>query len=149
MRLLTATRIEQQYDAMLGQMIPLITGQMFEQIRDDVNTPPSIRRQLTDPAKLEELKSTFREEISREFRARYPRVKRETAIEYARLFTVQELVELTSFYETAVGQKALSTLPALTQKLFPIGARIGAEAGQAAMETTLKRVSLAPKRPNS
>lgn len=148
-RLLNAMNIERQYDSMLGQMIPVMTAQIFEQVRDSATTPDALRQQLSDPATLQRLRQTFTDETAREFRARYGRMKSETAQEYARTFTTAELEELIRFYASPVGRKALETLPELQQRLFPIGMRIGAEAGQAAMKTTLERVSLESKRPTS
>jgi len=46
---------------------------------------------------------------------------------YAQTFTEAELKELTAFYKTPTGQKALTELPGLMQK----GAAIGADLGKA------------------
>lgn len=148
-RLLTVMDIDRQYDSILGQMIPVMSAQVFQQVRDNVKTADSVRRQLDDPAQLAKLREIFAEEVAKEFRARYGKMRNETAQEYARLFTADELNELAAFYEKPVGRKALEVLPQLQQRLFPIGMRVGVEAGRAAMTTTLERVSLDAKRPNT
>lgn len=147
-RLLAVMDIDSQYDSILGQMIPVMSAQVFQQVRDNVKTPDSVRRRLDDPAQLAKLREIFAEEATREFRARYGKMRTETAQEYARLFTADELNELAAFYERPVGRKALQVLPQLQQRLFPIGMRVGVEAGRAAMTTTLERVSLDAKRPD-
>jgi len=148
-RLLTAMNIDAQYDSILGQMIPVMSAQVFQQVRDNVQTPDSVRRQLDDPAKLAKLREIFAEEVTKEFRARYGKIRTETAREYARLFTAEELNEIADFYSRPAGRKALEVMPQLNERLFPIGMRIGAEAGRAAMKTTLERHSLASERPNT
>lgn len=50
-----------------------------------------------------------------------------TAVVYARHFTVDELRQLTAFYGTAVGQKLLEKLPAITQESMMAGQKIGQE----------------------
>lgn len=148
-RLLTTMKIDAQYDSMLAQMIPLMSAQVFQQVRDNVKTSDTVRRHLDDPTRIAQLRKVFAEEIAKEFRARYGKLRQETAREYARLFTAEELNEIADFYERPAGRKALEVIPQLQQRLFPIGVRIGAEAGEAAMKTTLERHSLVPERPNT
>ena len=55
---------------------------------------------------------------------------------YAEAFTVEELKQLSVFYKTPVGQKALAEMPALTAK----GAQLGMQAGQKAQHLLLERL---------
>jgi len=64
------------------------------------------------------------EDLVKEFYDKYSNwevIKNETIKMYTQSFTEQELNELTAFYKSPTGQKALSTMPTLMVKTIHIG----------------------------
>lgn len=59
---------------------------------------------------------------------------------YAGRFTKAEMVEMTAFYETPVGQKAIRTLRPLMQEAAKIGQSIGQRLGQDAGQRAFSRI---------
>jgi len=138
-KLLGAMGIERQYDTLLGGMVPIMTAQLTTQLRDNVNISPALRTRLSDEAARKAFHAMLSDEVVKEFRARYAEMRRLTAIEYAREFTLADLTALNDFYSSPVGQRALVAMPQLQARLIPMGMRVGMEAGQAALATTMKR----------
>ncbi len=56
-----------------------------------------------------------------------PRFKKKLAEAYAKVFTKSELIELTAFYGTATGKKALKMMPALLNQGLVIGEEFAIE----------------------
>ncbi len=138
--LIEALHIERQYDALFGQMLPLLTQQVFSSIRDNATVDARLRSYLADEKHLASAQRLFAAECLAGFKRRYAALKSATATEYARAFTLDELRGLTSFYASPLGQKILNVQPALQQRLFPIGANAGREVGVEAMRTTLEKL---------
>ncbi|MBA4041098.1 MAG: hypothetical protein C0474_04760 [Sphingobium sp.] len=137
-KLLKALDLTAQYDASFARLIPVLSVQAFDSLKDNVRVPRTVRSYLADPANLNTARAKFGEAAIAGFRARYPELIRATAIEYAKAFSVDELNALTSFYDTPAGQKALKLLPELQGRLFNIGAAVGAQVGREAMRKTLQ-----------
>lgn len=144
-RVLMATHIEAQYDQAFGRLIPIITKQTFDSIKDNVKVPVALRNFLADESNLATAQREFAERVFKGFRARYPALIAATAREYAQAFTADELDALAAFYESTLGQKTLATLPALQGRLFNLGADMGRVVGEEAITQTLEH--LLPKQP--
>lgn len=141
-RLLDATGIERQYDDILAKMIPLMAHQVFGSLKDNVTVPAKLRTFLADEENRGRATRIFNEEAAAAFRARYPTMRDATAREYARIFTAQELDELTAFYATPLGAKALRSVPEIQNQLMPIGVAAGADAGRIAMTRMVEKLGL-------
>lgn len=138
--LIDALHIERQYDALFAQMLPPLTQQVFSSIRDNATVDARIRSYLADEKHLAAAQRLFAAEALAGFKRRYAAFKSATAAEYARAFTLEELVGLASFYASPLGQKILSVQPMLQQRLFPIGANAGRDVGVEAMRNTLEKL---------
>lgn len=145
--LMTQMGLERQYDLIMAQMIPLATSQLFDGLQHNNQVPAKLREALSDPDRMAAFKRDFAERFGKAFRARYPEMRAMTDREYARAFTTAELRELTAFYATPLGQKTLSVMPELQKRLFPMGVKIGREAGDAAMKATVEHLIPADQRP--
>lgn len=132
-RLLGIIQIEQQYDQLLSRMIPVLSVQIFSSLKDNVRVPARLREYLAHPENEAAARGIFSSEAIKAFKAQYPDMRRATALEYARIFSAAELDQLTSFYATPLGKKALSALPELQNRLMPVGMLAGQKAGQAAI----------------
>ena len=148
-RLLNATNIERMYDSMFTQMIPLMTVQVFGGLKDNVKVPTALRTELAKPEREAEAERIFAAEVLKGFKAEYPTMKAATAREYAAVFTVDEMNQLTAFYATPVGQKTLTTLPQLQAKIMPIGMRAGVKVGETAIRNTIERMQIGRGKPNA
>jgi uncharacterized protein len=137
-RLLGVMQIERQYDTILAQIIPLTIAQLTTQVRDNVQVPDALRTHLADDNRRAAFTAMLTAEVTREFRARYATMRRQTAVEYARTFTLADLEALSAFYTSTVGAKALAEMPGLQQRLMPLGMQMGMAAGQAAMARTVQ-----------
>jgi len=145
--LMTKMGLERQYDAIMAQMIPLATSQLFDGLEHNNQVPAKLREALSEPNRMAAFKRDFAERFAKAFRARYPEMRALTDREYARAFTAAELRELTAFYGTPLGQKTLSVMPELQQRLFPVGVKVGRETGEAAMRATIEHLIPADQRP--
>lgn len=141
-KLVALLGLEAQYDAIFAQLLPQMTQLIFNSIKDNATVDARLRSKLAEPETLAGAQKLFTAEAAKRFKARYGDLKHATAIEYGRAFTVDELKGLTAFYATPLGQKALSTIPQLTQRLGPIGAAIGQKIGYEAMLATLQQLDL-------
>lgn len=137
-----------QYDRSFALLIPVMTSQIFDSIKDNVTVPVALRKHLADPDNLSAAKAMFGREVIAGFRKRYPEFIRRTAAEYAREFTAAELRELRAFYGTPLGQKTLTALPELQRRLFNMGGAAGQDVGREAMIRTVQAI-LQPKRPTT
>lgn len=148
-KLVVALRIEAQYDAIFGRLIPAMSTQIFDNLSNNVQVPVSLRNHLADPAHLRDARQRFSQLAVAAFKSRYPQMIKATAAEYAREFSVDELNELAAFYATPLGQKALSVLPAIQQRLFPIGEAMGREVGREVMLKVLDEIDAATPQPKA
>ena len=148
-QLLELMHLDQQYDGVFSRMIPVMTIQLFNSLKDNVKVPVSVRSSLADPAKAAEAERIFAEEASNGFKGRYVEMKTATAREYAAAFSLEDLTQLLGFYHSPVGQKTLTVLPALQAKLMPIGMAAGAQVGQAALKRTFERMKIEPASPKA
>lgn len=148
-KLVVALRIEAQYDAIFGRIIPAMSAQIFDNLTNNVQVPLSLRKHLADPAQLSDARQRFSKLAVAGFKARYPQMIKATAAEYAREFSVDELDGLAAFYATPLGQKALSALPAIQQRLFPIGEATGREVGREVMLKVLDEIDAATPQPKA
>lgn len=148
-RLVLALRIESQYDTIFGRIIPTMSVQIFDSLKNNVQVPTSLRNKLADPAQLADAQQKFTRFAVAGFKARYPQMIKATAAEYAREFSVDELNGLIAFYDTPLGQKALAVLPAIQQRLFPIGEAMGREVGRDAMLKVLEQIDASMPRPKA
>lgn len=146
-RLLGATHIDQQYDAVLTRMIPVITVQMFSSLKENVAVPAAVRTHLAEPENAAQAERIFAEEAMKGFKGQYAAMRTATAREYAAVFTTDELNQLIAFYASPIGQKSLAVQPELQNKLMPIGMAAGRDVGRGAMLRTLDRLNLMPKKP--
>lgn len=148
-KLVRALQIEAQYDLIFAQMIPLLTRQIFDSISNNVNLPAELRKRLADPDELANAQRRFAANATKGLKARYARLVRATATEYAREFTVEELGTLVAFYETPLGQKVLKVQPDIQRRLFPIGEAAGLEVGIEAMQEVLEHLDSARPQPKT
>lgn len=142
-RLLKAINVEQQYDQSFARLIPLMTKQVFESIKDNAKLPADVRSFLNQPNTLDRAQRDFAQRLMTGFRQRYPNLIDEAARAYAQAFTADELNALVGFYESPLGQKTLAVLPELQNKMFVVGGTLGMEVGKEAMKQTLE--ALLPK----
>ena len=145
--LMTKMGLERQYDAIMAQMIPLATSQLFDGLEHNNQVPTKLREALSDPTRMAAFKRDFAERFGKAFRARYPEMRAMTDQEYARAFTTAELRDLAAFYGTPLGQKTLSVMPELQRRLFPMGVKVGRETGEAAIKATIEHLIPADQRP--
>ncbi|MEH3120572.1 MAG: DUF2059 domain-containing protein [Sphingomonas phyllosphaerae] len=141
-QLLAAMHIERQYDALISQMLPVMTKQIFGSLQNDSRLPARIRSRLSDPEVLKTMEKTFSTKLMAQFRSRYATLISLTAQEYARAFELSELNAVQAFYASPAGQRALTLIPLLQQKLVPLGMKIGSDAGAAAMKETVETLGL-------
>lgn len=146
-RFLGLLHIEQQYDSLFLRLIPLLSAQLFDNLKDDLRVPVQVRSHLADPDARAAAQRIFAEESLKGFRARYPAMRTATAREYAASFSTAELDQLSAFYASPIGQKALAAIPALQAKLMPVGMAAGREVGETAFRRTLERLDLTPPKP--
>ncbi|MBY0520678.1 MAG: DUF2059 domain-containing protein [Sphingomonas sp.] len=139
-QLIRALHIEAQYDRIFLQLIPVMTSQVFDSLKDNVKAPTALRKKLADPDALASAKRFFASEALAAFKRRYPSLITATAKEYAAAFSLDELHGLAAFYAAPLGQKALNVLPGIQQKLYPIGAEAGRDVGVEAMRKTLDHI---------
>ena len=59
------------------------------------------------------------------FQTRLSELSEAAAIVYSRNFSSEDLLALTAFYKTAVGQRLLQKLPTVTQELMMAGGKFG------------------------
>lgn len=140
-QLVPALNVEAQYDRIFLQLIPAMTSQVFDSLKDNVKAPAALREKLADPDALASAKRFFASEALAAFKRRYPSLITATANEYAAAFSLDELNGLAAFYAAPLGQKALNMLPSIQQKLFPIGAEAGRDVGVEAMRKTLDHIN--------
>lgn len=148
-RLLEAMHIDRQYDSMFSQLIPVMSVQLFGILKDNTTVPAALRSELAKPDRQAEAQRYFAEESLRGFKANYPAMKAATAREYAAIFTTDEIAQLSAFYASPVGQKALATMPQLQAKLMPIGMAAGQAVGQDAMRKTVEHMQIEPGKPKA
>jgi hypothetical protein len=148
-QLLNAMKIEQSYDSMFMQIIPLMTVQIFSGLKDNIKVPVTLRNELAKPEREAAAERIFAAEVLKGLKAEYPSMKAKTAREYASVFTVDELKQLSAFYASPVGQKTLTVMPQLQAKIMPIGMQAGRKVGEAAFTTTMKRMQLGTGKPNT
>lgn len=139
-KLIESLNLDEQYDSAFGQLLPIMTQQIFSSIRNDSTVDPAVRSYLADDKNLAAAQRLFAAEVSSGFKARYASLRAATAAEYARAFSVEELAGLAAFYASPLGQKTLRVQPALQQRLFPIGANAGREVGAEALRKTLEKL---------
>lgn len=140
--LLEVVHADRQFKGILTQMLPIMTKQIFGNLQNDTRVPTSVRARLADPAMLTTAERTFATKVIAQFRSRFAALGAATAAEYARAFDVSELNALQAFYASPIGQRALVVMPALQQKLIPLGMKIGSDAGVAAMQETVETLGL-------
>ncbi|OYY79560.1 MAG: hypothetical protein B7Y43_00270 [Sphingomonas sp. 28-62-20] len=139
-KLIEALHIEAQYDRIFLQLIPLLTTQLFDSLKDNVRVSGSLRDKLADAEQLGAAKRYFASAALTGFKDRYPALISATAKEYAASFSLDELKGLVDFYATPLGQKALTALPGIQQRLYPIGVNAGREVGIEAMQKTIDHI---------
>lgn len=76
----------------------------------------------------------MREHFLPEFKASYGEMERMFAEVYARHFTAEEMRQLRAFYETPLGQKTISEMPALLAEGAQLGQKWGTEVARRAFE---------------
>jgi hypothetical protein len=59
------------------------------------------------------------------FKARISELSDAAAIVYARNFSTEDLLALTAFYRTPLGQRLLQKLPTVTQEIMLVGGKFG------------------------
>lgn len=145
-KLLTIMGVNDQYESLFSRMIPTMTVQLMTSLGSNADLPVSWRSYFTEPTTRDHASRVFAEEAMNGFRARYDDMRKATAREYAAAFSVDELDQISAFYSSPVGRKALRTLPELQGKLLPIGMRIGEDVGKSAMLRTIERIGLGEKK---
>lgn len=146
-KVLDAFHLERQYDAIFAKLVPVLTVQIFSGLKDNVKIPEKVRAALQDDTRGGEAQRLFATKVMAGFKARYPTLREKTAREYAIAFTLDELNALNAFYLSPIGQKTLTALPELQNKLFGLGATLGRTVGEDAMRATLEEMKLGEERP--
>jgi hypothetical protein len=91
----------------INQLSQALTAQVWPKLQAEFG--PKV-----DPETLKELRAVFESSLSR-FMAN---AMRDTPAIYARHFTAQELRDITAFYRTPSGRKALQQMPKVTAESF-------------------------------
>jgi len=81
--------------------------------------------------------------LTPELRRRIPEMLDASAGAYARHFTLEELQQITAFYETPVGRKVVSAMPALMSEMMALGEAWGE---QVAVESFRELIPLMKER---
>lgn len=148
-RLLDATNLDGMYNSIFKQLIPIITVQVFGSLKGNVKVPMRLRAELTKPEREAKAERIFATETLRGFKAEYPTMKAATAREYAAVFTIDEMDQLTAFYQSTVGQKTLLVMPQLQAKTMPFGMQVGRKVGEAPFLTTIERMKIDTVKPDA
>lgn len=148
-RLLDALDLDQQYDSIFKQLIPVMTVQVFGSLKDNVTVPTALRAELAKPDREAEAERLFASETLSGFKAEYPTMKAATAREYAAVFSIDEMDELTAFYVSSIGRKTLLVMPQLQAKIVPIGMAVGSKVGEAAFRKTIEHMKIKTGQPDA
>lgn len=148
-KLLLTMHCDDQYESIFSRLIPVITVQLMSGLGSNAKLSPTLRSYFTEPTTRDKASRVFAEEAMKGFRAHYADLRKATAREYALVFTADELNQLTTFYSSPVGEKALAMLPQLQSKLMPLGMSVGQDVGKQAMLRTFERLGLADKKISS
>src|ERR1700704_6721436 len=121
---LEATNAKANMAAVIDSLAPVVLGQIRAQ-----------NPNLSDAA-IQQFLSAFREEMT----ASLDDLMKITARIYEQHFTEDELRRLAAFYDTDVGKKYISLVPAIIKESVPIGAAWGREAGARAAQRAAERL---------
>lgn len=103
---------------------------------------PSMLQHGLSPAQIDQFFAVFWEEFDREF-ADFPDLTIAYSIkEWGQLFTHEEIVGLTAFYNTPLGAKVIQLTPEIATRAAIYGQKIGAEKGQRAAEAAVRRMNI-------
>jgi uncharacterized protein len=78
-----------------------------------------------NPNVPQQVLNATREEVNAVFAEQLPIFKEMCVVLYDKYFTLDEVRGLTQFYETPLGKKTISVMPALTQESLTLGMRWG------------------------
>ena len=125
--------MEQTGALQLGEIFSQAFGQQMIQALQ--NARPDIPKKAFQIVK-EEVDATVREEIFEKetfYKLMYPI--------YDKYFTLEELQQLSNFYNTKLGQKTIKVLPQITQESMQVGQIWGQNLGPVISERVLKRLN--------
>ncbi|HEX7877373.1 MAG TPA: DUF2059 domain-containing protein [Sphingobium sp.] len=133
-------QMERLLDDMVGNLQSLFADNVIAAIERD-QTQASYLKTLFENGRggRERFSAILGEEFRAAMRSKYPTMKNTAAAEYARLFSLRELNELTAFFSTGVGAKWHALSPKVEKSMSQWGERAGMEAGGTALMNALKR----------
>lgn len=100
-----------------------VSGMMktMDRMADVIGTSVVQQLKSKHPDMTEEHATIIREELSTAFKDGTPQFIATSAPLYGKHFTLQEIKDLTAFYKTDTGQKAMRVLPQLMQESMALG----------------------------
>ena len=115
-------------DAQFEAIVPL----MFEsQMKVIKAARPDVSQQALD---------RFRDVFVEEFTDSMDELLVGVASVYTKHFTVEEMQEIISFYDTPVGQKMINKMPQMMQESMQVGGAIGAKVGMDVAQRAMEKV---------
>ncbi len=138
-KLLTLMQVDRTVSTMFDSLVPLMASSTVGALETQPATSDLMKSLESAPGGRDKLLRIFSEEFSAGFKQATPLLLERTAQEYATSFNESELNEMVNFYSSGVGEKMVTLLPQLQQKMTIFGQQTGREVGSKAGESAMKR----------
>ena len=125
-----ATRILEETHAQdtMSKMVDLLIPTMIARLRQ------------RSPNLTDDQTKIISDNLSEEMKASMPKMAAVQARVWAEHFSLDELKQIESFYQTPLGQKLIVENPKIAAEILPLGMAVGREAAQQAMEHIVEKL---------
>lgn len=141
-KLVSAIRVEDTINRMFVALAPTFAQSVVGALTGDAAGQALLAAIDAKPGASDRFKALLASEYLGEIKKRVPHVLDELAVQYATLFTLDELRAINAFYGSGAGKKLVELQARVQQEMSTLGARVGAEAGRIAGEKAFEKLSI-------